>query len=265
MAWKARLALLAASLWWGSLGRDRLPGGAAAVRERASPAVAGNLAGHLFSGQSWLSLALRRRAVDVGARCRGHARAWLGPRRHWSSCWRGCSLRCCRSSRLRRTSWRARTWRCGRHRHRGAARSRAQLGRPQPWRSCCGVVDTSCRTPWTPRPGIRSAQSARGFFTDFCLGLAFLTLPPVVSRWLPSTRTRLTSGRWPPRLEFLTTLNSRGPGLAVLVLGLSFFGLGRHRTSSLPMCWMGAAPSLSLSSLVHGFRAARGRRRARGP
>jgi hypothetical protein len=56
MAWKARLALLAASLWWGSLGAIGFLAVPLLFANAASPAVAGNLAGHLFSGQSWLSL-----------------------------------------------------------------------------------------------------------------------------------------------------------------------------------------------------------------
>jgi hypothetical protein len=57
MDWKARLALLAAALWWGSLGAIGFLAVPLLFANAASPAVAGNLAGHLFSGQSWLSLA----------------------------------------------------------------------------------------------------------------------------------------------------------------------------------------------------------------
>jgi hypothetical protein len=56
MAWKARLALLAAALWWGSLGAIGFLAVPLLFANAASPAVAGNLAGHLFSGQAWLSL-----------------------------------------------------------------------------------------------------------------------------------------------------------------------------------------------------------------
>ncbi len=57
MAWKARLALLAAALWWGSLGAIGFLAVPLLFANAASPAIAGNLAGHLFGGQSWLSLA----------------------------------------------------------------------------------------------------------------------------------------------------------------------------------------------------------------
>jgi hypothetical protein len=56
MNWKARLTLLAAALWWGSLGAIGLLAVPLLFANAASPAVAGNLAGHLFSGQAWLSL-----------------------------------------------------------------------------------------------------------------------------------------------------------------------------------------------------------------
>jgi hypothetical protein len=56
MGWKARVPLLAAALWWGSLTAV----GALAVpllfRHAPSPALAGTLAARLFSGQAWVSL-----------------------------------------------------------------------------------------------------------------------------------------------------------------------------------------------------------------
>ena len=57
MAWKARLAVLAAALWWGSLSAIGFLAVPLLFANAASPAVAGNLAGHLFSGQVWLSVA----------------------------------------------------------------------------------------------------------------------------------------------------------------------------------------------------------------
>jgi hypothetical protein len=57
MAWKARLAVLAAALWWGSLGAIGFLAVPLLFANAGSPAVAGNLAGKLFSGQAWLSLA----------------------------------------------------------------------------------------------------------------------------------------------------------------------------------------------------------------
>jgi hypothetical protein len=56
MAWKARLAVLAAALWWGSLSAIGFLAVPLLFANAASPAIAGNLAGHLFSGQVWLSL-----------------------------------------------------------------------------------------------------------------------------------------------------------------------------------------------------------------
>lgn len=57
MAWKARLAVLAAALWWGSLTAIGFLAVPLLFSHAASPAIAGNLAGHLFSGQSWLGVA----------------------------------------------------------------------------------------------------------------------------------------------------------------------------------------------------------------
>ena len=50
------MAVLAAALWWGSLGAIGFLAVPLLFANAASPAVAGNLAGHLFSGQAWLSL-----------------------------------------------------------------------------------------------------------------------------------------------------------------------------------------------------------------
>src|SRR5690606_35580118 len=81
----------------------------------------------------------------------------------------------------------------------------------------------------------RGHQSPWRFFTDFCLGLARLIWPPAVRRWLPSTRSCLTSGRWPGRPNF-STLTSRGLSLRSSSTAFSFGGMRRHSTSSLPMC-----------------------------
>ena len=56
MAWKARLAVLAAALWWGSLSAIGFVAVPLLFAHAASPAIAGHLAGHLFGGQSWLSV-----------------------------------------------------------------------------------------------------------------------------------------------------------------------------------------------------------------
>ena len=56
MDWKARLAVLAAALWWGSLGAIGFLAVPLLFANATSPAVAGRLAAHVFSGQCWLSL-----------------------------------------------------------------------------------------------------------------------------------------------------------------------------------------------------------------
>jgi len=56
MAWKARLAVLAAALWGGSLSAIGFLAVPLLFANAGTPAIAGNLAGKLFSGQAWLSL-----------------------------------------------------------------------------------------------------------------------------------------------------------------------------------------------------------------
>jgi hypothetical protein len=56
MHWKARLPLLAAALWWGSLTAIGFLAVPLLFANASSPSVAGNLAAHLFRGQAWLSL-----------------------------------------------------------------------------------------------------------------------------------------------------------------------------------------------------------------
>ncbi|MDE2606041.1 MAG: DUF4149 domain-containing protein [Burkholderiales bacterium] len=57
MTWRFRLAVLAAALWWGSLSAIGFMAVPLLFANAASPMIAGNLAGHLFSAQSWLGLA----------------------------------------------------------------------------------------------------------------------------------------------------------------------------------------------------------------
>ena len=57
MDFKARLAVLAAALWWGSLCAIGFVAVPLLFAHAGSPAIAGPLAGKLFSAQSWLSLA----------------------------------------------------------------------------------------------------------------------------------------------------------------------------------------------------------------
>ena len=57
MHWKARLTLLAAALWWGSLSVIGFLAVPLLFRNAPSVSVAGLLAGKLFGAQAWLSLA----------------------------------------------------------------------------------------------------------------------------------------------------------------------------------------------------------------
>lgn len=57
MDWKARLPVLAAALWWGSLSAIGFMAVPLLFRNASSPAVAGQLAAKLFTAQAWLGLA----------------------------------------------------------------------------------------------------------------------------------------------------------------------------------------------------------------
>jgi hypothetical protein len=57
MNWKARLPVLAAALWWGSLGAIGFLAVPLLFANASSPAVAGQLAARLFRGECWLGLA----------------------------------------------------------------------------------------------------------------------------------------------------------------------------------------------------------------
>lgn len=57
MHWKARLPILAAALWWGSLTAIGFVAVPILFANAPSAWIAGTLAGRLFSGQTWLSLA----------------------------------------------------------------------------------------------------------------------------------------------------------------------------------------------------------------
>ena len=56
MDWKARLPVLAAALWWGSLTAIGFMAVPLLFTNASSPAVAGSLAAKLFQGQAWLSM-----------------------------------------------------------------------------------------------------------------------------------------------------------------------------------------------------------------
>ncbi|TWO71636.1 DUF4149 domain-containing protein [Caenimonas sedimenti] len=57
MSWKARVPLLAAALWWGSLSVVGFLVVPLLFANLATPAQAGQMAARLFSAQTWLSLA----------------------------------------------------------------------------------------------------------------------------------------------------------------------------------------------------------------
>jgi len=65
--WKARLTLLAAALWWGSLSVIGFMAVPLLFRNAPSAALAGQLAGKLFTAQSWVGLACGM-VVLMGAR-----------------------------------------------------------------------------------------------------------------------------------------------------------------------------------------------------
>lgn len=67
MDWKARLPILAAALWWGSLSAIGFLAVPLLFQNAASPAVAGSLAAKLFTAQSWLGIACGA-LVLMGAR-----------------------------------------------------------------------------------------------------------------------------------------------------------------------------------------------------
>lgn len=57
MDFKARLAVLAAALWWGSLGAVGFVAVPLLFAHASSPSVAGKLAARLFSAEAWLGVA----------------------------------------------------------------------------------------------------------------------------------------------------------------------------------------------------------------
>ena len=56
MHWKQRLVVFAAALWWGSLSAIGFLAVPLLFANAPSPAVAGSLAGKLFSAESWVAL-----------------------------------------------------------------------------------------------------------------------------------------------------------------------------------------------------------------
>lgn len=57
MGWKARLPLMAAALWWGSLGAIGFMAVPLLFANLPTPAMAGGMAAKLFTAQTWLSVA----------------------------------------------------------------------------------------------------------------------------------------------------------------------------------------------------------------
>jgi hypothetical protein len=57
VGWKARLPVLAAALWWGSLSAIGFLAVPLLFANASSPALAGGLAAHLFRGETWVGLA----------------------------------------------------------------------------------------------------------------------------------------------------------------------------------------------------------------
>ncbi len=252
MGWRQRVAVLAAALWWGSLGAIGFLVVPLLFAHLPTPALAGQTAAKLFSAQAWVGVGCGIAAAARLAREGRGAAPGLG-RRRLAFVLAGLLLalllefavapRIVAAPDLR--FWHTAgsvmyvlqwvcalvvLWRVS---------SAGRTGLPPP-RVTRGSNDARvCEA--------RRNHSARPFFTDFCFGLARLTCPPEVRRWLPSTRSVLTSGRWPPRVLYLSTLKSRGPGMRSSSTAFSFSGMGRHSTSSLPMCWIGAAPSSSAS------------------
>jgi hypothetical protein len=78
MAWKARLAVLAAALWWGSLTGIGLLAVPLLFANLPTPAMAGQAAARLFSALTWVALACGG-LVLVASRERGEA-----PRMDWA-------------------------------------------------------------------------------------------------------------------------------------------------------------------------------------
>lgn len=76
MDWKARLPVLAAALWWGSLTAIGFMAVPLLFTHASSPALAGNLAAKLFQGQAWLSMGCGL-LILMGAR-HADGRATLG-------------------------------------------------------------------------------------------------------------------------------------------------------------------------------------------
>jgi hypothetical protein len=74
-ALKARLPVLAAALWWGSLTAIGFMAVPLLFANASSPAVAGNLAAKLFTAQTWLSFACGAVLLYAGRAAR--LEAWV--------------------------------------------------------------------------------------------------------------------------------------------------------------------------------------------
>lgn len=67
MVWKARVPVLAAALWWGSLTAIGFVAVPLLFAHLATPAMAGQMAAKLFTAQTWISI-VSGMLVLVGAR-----------------------------------------------------------------------------------------------------------------------------------------------------------------------------------------------------
>ena len=220
--------------------------------------LAGQMAARLFTrpdlGLRWPAALLLLMASRAGGET---AARWTGRAVRWPSCWPGMLLALLAEFAVAPA-------------HRGAREPAAVARRRQ---RACTLLQWLCaagRCLWKRgRVGPPARCTASGltplFLTDFCLGLARLTLPPGVRRWLPSTRSVLTSGRWPPRLLYLSTLKSRGPGMRSSSLGLFLLRLGPPQHQQLADVLDRRGVRVRRPAAGTSPRARRGRRPARGP
>ena len=68
MGWKARVPLLAAALWWGSLTAIGFVAVPLLFANLATPAIAGQMAAKLFTAQAWLSIVCGMAVLVAGRR-----------------------------------------------------------------------------------------------------------------------------------------------------------------------------------------------------
>ena len=91
---RARLPIFAAALWWGSLTAIGFMAVPLLFANASAPAVAGNLAAKLFTGQTWLSLACGMLLLFT-SRPEPHDDEEATRPNTGAACWDGCSPDCC--------------------------------------------------------------------------------------------------------------------------------------------------------------------------